>query len=264
MAGNSVGWTRWRQICGWLALAAATLWALKFTFIVATPDYASDAQVPPMLEFLNRWFVQFAAPTVGSLLAIVAFSGLAEPLVRRMRWFFGVPIAIASALLGTIALSVIINATAAWAVDAGLISAAVEPEVIIEAALLLVISTVLLRPVPHGRLLGTVLAVGGLLWIIQPIMIATGTPLQGWAIAAYQFGLYLLAVGASWLLAHALRSRRYRAAALGAAMVFVAYAAGAIPLLAGGLGLFLVGGLALAASVPRLSRGSLSTPLPST
>ena len=127
MAGSRVGWDRWRQICGWLALVAAALWALKFTFIVAAPEYAPGDQIPPTLELLDRWYVQFVAPALGSLLGLVALSGLAEPLVRGRRWFIGLPIALVVSLLGTMALSGLVNALATRAVDSSSIAASVEP-----------------------------------------------------------------------------------------------------------------------------------------
>lgn len=253
MAGSRVGRDRWRQVCGWLALAAAALWALKFTFIVATPEYAPGDQIPPTLELLDRWYVQFVAPALGSLLGLVALSGLAEPLVRGRRWFIGLPIALVVSLLGTMALSGLVNTLATRAIDSSSIAADVEPGVLVSAAALLLVSAVLLRPTSRGWALGAVLALGGGVWITPAILVASGATLEGWLVVAYQVGLYLLVAGATRLVADAQRSGRYRAGVLSVLGVIATFTvAGWPPVLSGGFGWAMVGGLGVAEALRRL------------
>jgi hypothetical protein len=195
------------------------------------------------------------APTIGALLGLVALSGLAEPLARGRRWYIGLPLAVGVALLGTFALSGLVNSLAARSIDSSSIAAGTEPDVIISAAMLLLLSALLLRPTPRGRALGVVLAIGGGMWITQAILVAAGLPLEGWLVVSYQVGLYLMAVGGTWLLADALRSGRYRVVVLsGLAIVCAVAVAGSLPVLSGGLWLVTVGGLAAAAGLRRLSR----------
>ena len=244
---------------------AAALWALKFTFIVAAPEYAPGDQIPPTLELLDRWYVQFVAPALGSLLGLVALSGLAEPLVRGRRWFIGLPIALVVSLLGTMALSGLVNTLATRAIDSSSIAADVEPGVIIQAAALLLVSAVLLRPTPRGWALGAVLALGGGVWVTQAILVASGATLEGWLVVVYQVGLYLLAVGATWLVADALRSGRYRAVVLSVLGVIATFTvAGWLPVLSGGFGLAMVGGLGVLVGLRRLIAGAPARPVPST
>jgi hypothetical protein len=243
-------------MCGWLALVAASVWALKFTFIVATPEYAPGDQIPPTLELLDRWYVQFVAPTLGSLLGLVALSGLAEPLVRGRRWFVGLPIALVVSLLGTMALSGLVNTLATRSIDSSSIAADVEPDVLLSATALLLVSAVLLRPTPRRWALGAVLALGGGLWITQAILVASGATLEGWLIVAYQIGLYLLVVGATWLVADALRSGRYREVVLSLLVTTAAITvAGSLPVLSGGLGLVMAGGLGVVVGLRRVVTG---------
>lgn len=256
MAGDGLGWVRWRQICGWLALTAATLWALKFTFIVATPDYAPGEPIPKVVSLLGDWYVGLVGPTLGSVLGLVAVSGLAEPLVRRRRWFVGLPVAVAVALVGTMAITGLTNTLATWSIESANLPADSEPAVLFGAVALMLVSAVLLHPTPSGSALGAVLGLGGILWITQAILVALGATVEGWLVVVYQAGLYLLAVGATWLVAAALRAGSYRAVALGALAIIAASAVGSLPLLSGGLGLLMVGSLGVVEGVRRMTRGA--------
>jgi hypothetical protein len=111
---SSRRWDLWRVACGWTAAVAAGCWALKFgIWAVLVARYTHGAvddklHGPGLLVAL----VVFVLPTLGSLLGLIAGSGLVVPWVRSRRWFVGVPLAIVSAFVVTFVLSTVINASA--------------------------------------------------------------------------------------------------------------------------------------------------------
>ena len=153
-------WTRWRRVCGWLALGGAIAWALKFALLallVLTIPGASDpdtfdASVPAFALL----FIGFLLPTLGSLAGVVAGSGLAAPIARNRPWYVGFPAAVVSALVVTVALGSI----AGWAQsqffdDSSSRLLTSEGVVLVSAALMLGLALLLLlpgrdRPAPSG------------------------------------------------------------------------------------------------------------------
>jgi hypothetical protein len=84
-------WDEWRVLCGYLALTAAAIWALKFALVALFPDSA-------IAEALYGVLI----PILGSLAVLVIGSGFVAPLVRGRRWWIAVPLAIVSAFVFTI------------------------------------------------------------------------------------------------------------------------------------------------------------------
>ena len=98
-------WNKWRRICGWLAMVSATAWAITFilwAMIVLTASESgelAELSAPSAVAAL----IGFLLPTVGSLAALVAGSGLAAPLVRGRPLWLGIIAAIGSALVVSVA-----------------------------------------------------------------------------------------------------------------------------------------------------------------
>ncbi len=78
------------MLCGYLALTAAAIWALKFALVALFPDTA-----------LAESLYGFLLPILGSLAILVIGSGFVAPLARGRRWWIAVPLAIVSALAFT-------------------------------------------------------------------------------------------------------------------------------------------------------------------
>jgi len=147
-------WNRWRRVCGWLALAGATAWALKFALLAllvlmipgaSDPD-TFDASVPAFALL----FIGFLLPTLGSLTGLVAGSGLVAPLATNRPWYIGVP----SAVVSAIAVSMALGSIAGWAQSQffdGSSSALLAGEgvVLVSAALMIGLALLLLLPGRH-------------------------------------------------------------------------------------------------------------------
>ena len=143
-------WDRWRTFCGWAALVGAACWAVKFLVWAVLASQYTDGQVsnaaaeragPAVLVAL----VTFLLPTAGSVLGLVAGSGLVVPRVRTRPWFVGVPLAVLTALVVTLVFSTLINASNALFSGASSEAWRVEGSDLVAAALLTMLGLVLLR-----------------------------------------------------------------------------------------------------------------------
>jgi hypothetical protein len=143
-------WDRWRTFCGWAALVGAACWAIKFLVWALLAAQYTDGQVsnavaervgPTVLVVL----VTFLLPTAGSVLGLVAGSGLVVPWVRTRPWFVGVPLAALSALAVTLLLSTLTNTAAALFSGAQSQALRIEGTDLVGAALLAALGLVLLK-----------------------------------------------------------------------------------------------------------------------
>ena len=140
-------WDRWRTWCGWLAIASAMAWAAKFlvwTILAAgyTGGRVDDHPSGPAPLVL---LVGFVLPTAGSVMGLIAGSGLAVPLVRTRPWNVGIPLAVLSAALVTVALSTLVNASTSLFADADSLLWRVEGTDLVGSVLLLALGLLLLR-----------------------------------------------------------------------------------------------------------------------
>jgi len=160
-------WDRWRRFCGWAALFGAACWAVKFLVWAVLAAQYTDGQVdnaaaeragPTVLVAL----VTFLLPTAGSVLGVVAGSGLVVPWVRTRPWFVGVPLAVLAALVVSLLISTLTNASTALFSGASSEVLRVEGTDLFGAALLTILGLVLLKgpgrsavragdPTPSGR-----------------------------------------------------------------------------------------------------------------
>lgn len=114
-----MSWNRWRRICGWLAVVSAAAWAIKFVLWAVIAMTASDTgelaeqPAPPLVAAL----IGFLLPTVGSVAALVAGSGLAAPLVRGRPLWLGIIAAIGSALAVSVAFGALSDAVQSTILD---------------------------------------------------------------------------------------------------------------------------------------------------
>jgi hypothetical protein len=242
MTRSEVRWARWQRLCGWLAFTTAVIWAVKFALLTSTGGRPGD---------VISAFTGFLAPTLGSLLGLIAAFGVAVPLVARRRWFIALPVVAVLGLLTAMAISALSNAT----VQLPFVDASPSPVVraegpIVTTALLCAALAVwLLRPRVDSPVAASVLVVGGALWLVKGVAVAAGAELSGWIVGVYQAGLWALLIAMVWLAARALSSGRYGYVAWVAAAVVAAQVIAAVPVLSGELGVLAVGGLALALGV---------------
>jgi magnesium-transporting ATPase (P-type) len=137
-----MSWNRWRRICGWLAVVSATAWAIKFilwAMIALTSSESGELADQPAPSVVAA-LIGFLLPTVGSVAALVAGSGLAAPLVRGRPLWLGIIAAIGSALVVSVAFGALSDAFQSTVLDQ------------VESPLLMLEGTDLLSVVLEGSL----------------------------------------------------------------------------------------------------------------
>jgi hypothetical protein len=240
--GSTMTWRRWQRGCGWLALTTAVIWATKFALLASTGGRPSA---------VVSTFTGFLAPTLGSLLGLVAAFGVAAPVVARLRWWVAVPLAAVAGLATAVMISAVSNATAQLPFVAQSSSEVLRAEapIVTTALLCAVLALWLLRPRLDSPVAALVLAIGGLLWLVKGIAVAGGADLSGWTVGVYQAGLWALLVAAVWLAVRVAHAGHVGYLAVALAVAIGTQVIGAIPVLGGELGVLVVGGLALALAV---------------
>lgn len=242
MSGREVRGTRWQRFCGWLAVVTAVIWAVKFALL---------ASVTGEPVAVVGAFTGFLAPSLGSVLGLVAALGVVAPVVGGRPWWVAVPASVVVGLAAVAAISGLSNATARlpFVVESSSPVLRAEAPILTTALLYAVLAVWLLRPRLESPLAALALTLGGALWLVKGVAVAGGAARSGWVVATYQVGLWSLLVAAVWLVARELRGRRYASVAVGLGVVVVTQLVGAVPVLGGELGLLTLAGVALALGV---------------
>ena len=112
-------WNRWRRICGWLAVVSATAWAIKFILwgLIALTASAGGQLAEQPAPSVVAALVGFLLPTLGSIAALIAGSGVAAPLLEGRPLWLGVTVAIGSALLVSVAFGALSDAFQSTVLD---------------------------------------------------------------------------------------------------------------------------------------------------
>jgi len=234
-------WYRWQRFCGWLALVTATIWATKFALLTATNGDPGAFSV----------FTGFLAPTSGSLLGLVAATGVVAPFLSRCRWWVGLPLSAVTGLLVVAFASAVTNGSSQLPFVVASTSPVLRMEAPIVAASIfwLLVAAWLLRPSLHSGAAAVLLLIGGALWAVKAVAVVAGASIDGWVVVVYQAGLWALLVSAAWLGVRSLRDRKYPRVVIALPVTWAAMMLGSASVLRGELGVFSVGLLAVCVGV---------------